>query len=1591
MSNLLAPNGKPSNLTPEQYKLVRTPEFKAWFGDWENQYKSTLIKSIDGRLIFDGKDIGIFEITKKSKSVEIDRLYIDKELQGKGIGKACIQYLFNNYEIDLVELYPHPYTQSFWLKNGVVNVSKDGFFEIDNKKYSVSKVVDENGEPLVVYHGTKYTDKYYNFDLDIIDESRVKAFFFSSGYEHAKRYTYGIGYIREFFINIRRLFDPKSLSEQDIKSVLPILNENLVVELNNYNDDNSFFDELKNQYGINEMSNNIALFHVLTKTTSSWQIIEQPSFQNYLIEKGYEGFKTSEQSTLIKKDNENFAVYSPQNIKLADGTNTTFDGNNLDIRFEDGGLIGNTYTQIIYRAILSTETTTDIYAQGEDLAKIKSEYNSISADDFDNPNSRYNSKILESITNQFEFIGDDSLSAEDYIDNLEDTNYWDLVDEESNEIESDLVSSINKNTDEMIDEIREFIKEEYNIGGRYAEKYMTISVEDENEDFIADLNIRTADHSQNSRNNDNTSYNLSFVIANKNATEGRFIPLGEQYYYDDNANIEDIKMEIKGIIDDKIEVIKDKQRFSNGGSIKELSKKEKQIVIENQNKVFSDVLPMYKLSADGKWVMKLNSRTNKYNTHNRFDLFHEGILDREREAYARENAKKVFEYLDNNGAELLNKSIYGSRYYIYKNNHIRVSNHHNQSEQTNKETGLSKYKSNEHNFYSYEKDGWKEMINKIELINPDIRFNEGGSVLLAPNGKPSNLTPEQYKLVRSQPFISWFGDWEKLILTKINDSAIDEVSLKRLEDGVSKVVDENGEPLVVYHGTSGDFFYEFMPYAVEYENGKSKRIFRGNRTEKEFDEYIYKYGLRKVIPTFWFSDKISYGNKQLHCFLNIKNILLSEDIRVQSKPLPKGIEGVKIPQDDMDYYFVTNSNQIKLADGTNTTFDSNNPDIRFDGGGIVNFVNSKSLTIKIGGDLYKVQYRRNELGDTDKKVWFADVVSKNGEIVEYGRLSYDGEYTNVIYGFSLLEVENDIIDTFKNNDLYLITQDDYGLEVENRHIEFSNDSKKTDIRFDGGGKIELNEESQQLVDIISMNPNSDKYQKYKDILLNKFGINFDDYYKDDYYIENANLSDIKRKDDFVNYDKYIEYAKKIFKIRGLFNDYHAQNIEGIITIDEAKEIGDKLDFKIINQEYSGGAENYASHSIDVITIPNEVDINTFVHEIGHHYDHFESKEYEGLANTSTYASSLYEIGKSDEVFAENFKNYFIAPKWLKEKLPMVYSELDTNINEKYKKVILKLIDDIKQKYNYGGQPINKETMNPKDTITMDIPLLIRMLEVAREDIKSDEQLHRLVENVLDLKDNLLTMDDYDEIVMGIIGNEGDKVAEPIENDLYSKVNDLKEHPELLKYFLKHGGQTTEQSNKISKVMHEFNEGKLKTSYGEIVTDPKQAIAIALSEAGIQKEMEEGGIIEGQLHSECNDEEGCGEKFEVGQGGNTIEAERDEAVIVSEAFDNNNKYTIHGNCSQIASALNIIGGGKNFDKGASIMSADGKKLSFPQMKSKATNTDVERQLEGGSIIINRRSMADPKKYTITGTTRQIASAINSMNNNGVVIEAGAEVE
>lgn len=51
-----------------------------------------------------------------------------------------------------------------------------------------------------------------------------------------------------------------------------------------------------------------------------------------------------------------------------------------------------------------------------------------------------------------------------------------------------------------------------------------------------------------------------------------------------------------------------------------------------------------------------------------------------------------------------------------------------------------------------------------------------------------------------------------------------------------------------------------------------------------------------------------------------------------------------------------------------------------------------------------------------------------------------------------------------------------------------------------------------------------------------------------------------------------------------------------------------------------------------------------------------------------------------------------------------------------------------------------------DTVSFDVPLFIRLLEVAREELKSDESLHNLVTQILQYKDHVMTMDDYQNIM-----------------------------------------------------------------------------------------------------------------------------------------------------------------------------------------------------------------------------------------------------
>lgn len=137
----------------------------------------------------------------------------------------------------------------------------------------------------------------------------------------------------------------------------------------------------------------------------------------------------------------------------------------------------------------------------------------------------------------------------------------------------------------------------------------------------------------------------------------------------------------------------------------------------------------------------------------------------------------------------------------------------------------------------------KEILKNQGYDLQKIKMEEGGTAeLLAPNGKPSNLTPEQWHLVRTPEFKKWFGNWENN------------------PENSSKILNENGEPLVCFHGTNNEFFsfdYKYTGYAHD----------RG------FYGFGFYFTFQKNIKDFKYSigEASYYGNRIIPCFIKAKN------------------------------------------------------------------------------------------------------------------------------------------------------------------------------------------------------------------------------------------------------------------------------------------------------------------------------------------------------------------------------------------------------------------------------------------------------------------------------------------------------------------------------------------------------------------------------------------------------------------------------------------------------------------------------------------------------------------------------------------------
>ena len=227
-----------------------------------------------------------------------------------------------------------------------------------------------------------------------------------------------------------------------------------------------------------------------------------------------------------------------------------------------------------------------------------------------------------------------------------------------------------------------------------------------------------------------------------------------------------------------------------------------------------------------------------------------------------------------------------------------------------------------------------------EKIVADAKAN--GTYMTAPNGEKTKLDAEQWATVRTANFKNWFGDWE-------NDP-----------ENASKVVDENGEPMVVWHGRSAEFNTFEKKEGVRFIMGledkvKSEGFFfspdKGLAEEFASNSSRHRGGKANVVP----------------CFLNIRKPMdltgedydrIYEDVTgweymvgmdtqdnlwgimdeegMADKIKKKGYDGAIFVEEVDDSYEPTkisycalDANQIKSAENNNGDFSADNNDIRF--------------------------------------------------------------------------------------------------------------------------------------------------------------------------------------------------------------------------------------------------------------------------------------------------------------------------------------------------------------------------------------------------------------------------------------------------------------------------------------------------------------------------------------------------------------------------------------------------------------------------------------------------------------------------------------
>jgi hypothetical protein len=457
----------------------------------------------------------------------------------------------------------------------------------------------------------------------------------------------------------------------------------------------------------------------------------------------------------------------------------------------------------------------------------------------------------------------------------------------------------------------------------------------------------------------------------------------------------------------------------------------------------------------------------------------------------------------------------------------------------------------------------------LGYLDPNVPITRQQITRLAPNGKPSNLDEKQYNTVRTPEFKDWFGDWE-------NDP-----------ENASKVVDENGEPKVVYHNSLFAGITEF-PFYVSYftDNLNYAKTFKGLASGTNTYEVFLniKNPYKATAPIADVPEDVAATGQftapriikgEIEDKLASKSTISKiSDLIFGAKKESDGVVGVDAGQTEGKTFVTFDPNQIKSATANAGTFSKESNDIRQQKANLWDGTRSARAKVEakekekkdlnsllVPKNIYKQMFERNaNIADALKEAGMAEtffMLYNKAGATPYATRKFAEAQLEIFGKLSKQERKNldavallrRVIAVDTNFENRIADQKKNGLKEGEKALEMPKHPKFND--YGTGNEVDLNKDvAQEQLDKLKAHLGDEAFNKINDRATKLFGA-FSDILK--YKFENGLINQ-------ETYDLYKDYEyiprKFLFDIDLEDIPAGAFNTRGVtITKEELAKIG----------------------------------------------------------------------------------------------------------------------------------------------------------------------------------------------------------------------------------------------------------------------------------------------------------------------------------------------------------------------------------------------------------------------------------------------------